>query len=256
MTELVFKSNEGVAVTTSLKVAEIFGKSHEHVVRDLDNLVEKVESVDNQCNPNLATPTKMFEIYFEDVPQPNGGVKSAKRYIMNRDGFTLLVMGYTGKKAMAFKLEYIAAFNAMEKAIKEQAKPKSQLEILVESAQALLEQSRRMDKIESRLDAMEQERKENTKLLLAVSISQNELPKQSIRNKIRELVNKYSSAMNIKQGDVWHSVYNQLYYLFNISVNSYKRKKKESNLDVAERIGFIDKIYDIISNMVREAKIA
>ena len=245
MTDLVFKSNEGVAVTTSLKVAETFGKSHDNVLRDIRKALSG-GVLKNEETPMFEESTYINEQNGQEYPM----------FIMNRDGFTLLAMGFTGKKAMQFKIEYIAAFNAMEKTLKEQVKPISQLEILVESAQALLEQSRRMDKIESRLDAMEQERKENTKLLLAVSVSQNELPTQSIRNKIRELVNKYSSVKNINQSDVWHSVYKQLYYLFNISINNYKRKKKESNLDVAERIGFIDKIYDIISNMVREAQIA
>ena len=241
MTELVFKSDGGVVVTTSLKVAETFGKDHSRVLRDIREL---------SCSEGFRQGN------FAESSYVNNQNKEMPMVVMSKDGFTLLAMGYTGKKAMVFKESYIAAFNEMEEKLKEKTKPKSQLEILVESAQALLEQSRRMDKIESRLDAMEQERKENTKLLLAVSISQNELPTQSIRNKIRELVNKYSSVKNINQSDVWHSVYKQLYYLFNISINNYKRKKKESNLDVAERIGFIDKIYDIISNMVREAQIA
>lgn len=72
---------------------------------------------------------------------------------------------------MRFKLDYIAAFNAMEKALKEKLKPLSQLEILVQSAQALLEQSKRIENVEKRLDAMEQEREENGKLLLAVAVS-------------------------------------------------------------------------------------
>lgn len=241
MTELVFKSDGGVVVTTSLKVAETFGKDHSRVLRDIREL---------SCSEGFRQGN------FAESSYVNNQNKEMPMVVMSKDGFTLLAMGYTGKKAMVFKESYIAAFNEMEEKLKEKTKPKSQLEILVESAQALLEQSRRMDRIESRLDAMEQERKENTKLLLAVSISQNELPTQSIRNKIRELVNKYSSVKNINQSDVWHSVYKQLYYLFNISINNYKRKKKESNLDVAERIGFIDKIYDIISNMVREAQIA
>lgn len=71
-------------------------------------------------------------------------------------------MGFTGKKALKFKLDYIAAFNAMEKALKEQKKPLSQLEILVQSAQALLEQSMRIDNVEKRLDAIEQERDDFT----------------------------------------------------------------------------------------------
>lgn len=241
MTDLVFKNNEGVAVTTSLKVAETFGKDHSRVLRDIREL---------SCSEGFRQGN------FAESSYINNQNKEMPMIVMSKDGFILLAMGYTGKKAMAFKESYIAAFNAMEKELKEQAKPKTQLEILVESAQALLEQSRRMDKIESRLDAMEQEREENTKLLLAVSVSQNELPNQSLRDKARELVNQYATSMNIKQQDVWHKVYKQLYYLFHISINSYKKKKKESNLDVAERIGFIDKIYDIVSNMVREAKIA
>lgn len=228
-------------MTTSLKVAETFGKDHSRVLRDIREL---------SCSEGFRQGN------FAESSYINNQNKEMPMIVMSKDGFILLAMGYTGKKAMAFKESYIAAFNAMEKELKEQAKPKTQLEILVESAQALLEQSRRMDKIESRLDAMEQEREENTKLLLAVSVSQNELPNQSLRDKARELVNQYATSMNIKQQDVWHKVYKQLYYLFHISINSYKKKKKESNLDVAERIGFIDKIYDIVSNMVREARIA
>lgn len=148
-------------------------------------------------------------------------------------------------------------FIACENKLKEQAKPKSHLEILVESAQALLEQSRRLDKVESRLAAMEQEREENTKLLLSVSVSQNELPTQTLRSKIIQLVNKYASSMNLRQDAVWHKIYEQLYYLFRISINNYKKlHKKERKLDIAERNNLLDKIYDIISNMVREAQIA
>ena len=61
----------------------------------------------------------MFEAFYEDVPQPNGGTKKAKYYLMNRDGFTLLAMGFTGEKALKFKLAYIEAFNLMEEEIKQ-----------------------------------------------------------------------------------------------------------------------------------------
>ena len=245
MAELVFKNNEGVAVTTSLQVANKFGKDHRHV---LDSIRKTIEgSADFSAHPMFEETTYINEQNGQEYPM----------FLMNRDGFTLLAMGFNGKKAMQFKIEYISAFNEMERLLKEQVKPKSQLEILVESAQALLEQSRRLDKIESRLDMMDKEREENTQLLLASSTSQNELPKQSLRDKIRELVNRYSSAMNIHQSDVWHKIYKQLYYLFHISINNYKKlHKKETNLDIAERNNFLDKIYDIASNLVREAKIA
>lgn len=114
-TNLVFRNESGLAVTTSALVAETFGKEQFTVVRDIDNLVSKLYQIENQCTTKLYGHQQMFEPFFEDVQQPNGGVKPAKRYYMNRDGFTLLVMGYTGQKALEFKLRYIAAFNAMEK---------------------------------------------------------------------------------------------------------------------------------------------
>lgn len=117
--ELVFRNVIGGAVTTSFLVAETFEKEHSHVVRDINNLIEKLQIIENQCPPKSNGSQQMFEAYYEDVPQPNGGVKSAKRYFMNKDGFTLLVMGYTGQKALEFKLKYIAAFNAMENELKQ-----------------------------------------------------------------------------------------------------------------------------------------
>lgn len=197
------------------------------------------------------------EGYFADssieTPQPNGGVRHSRVVVMNRDGFTLLVMGFTGKKALTFKLEYIAAFNAMEKALKEQQKPLSQLEILVQSAQALLEQSRRIENVEKRIEAMEQEREENGKLLLAVALSSEKVPEMTLRGKVRQLVNRYASATNTKQQDVWHKIYEQLYILYSVSIREYKKGKKENLLDVAERNNLLDKMYAIISNLVREA---
>ena len=113
MNELVFLGQEtGQAVTSSRKVAEVFEKLHPDVVRAIDNLVKKMQNIDNQCNAKL--DGHLFEAFYEDVPQPNGGTKKAKYYLMNRDGFTLLAMGVTGESAIKLKLAYIEAFNLME----------------------------------------------------------------------------------------------------------------------------------------------
>lgn len=248
MNELVFKGQNDQVLTSSLLVAEKFGKEHSNVLKAIDALASKMP--ENQC-----------KVYFDDtsieMQQPNGGIRYSRVVVMNRDGFSLLVMGFTGEKALKFKLEYIAAFNAMEKALRKQQKPLSQLEILVQSAQALLEQSKRIDNVEKRLDVMEQEREENGKLLLAVSVSSEKVPELSLRDKIRQLVNKYASATNTRQQDVWHKVYEQLYYLYHISIGNYKKKfKGETKLEIAERNNILDKIYAIISNMYREYRAA
>lgn len=117
MNDLVFKGANNQALTNSLLVAEKFDKNHSDVVRSIDNLLEKTYDADFQCDAKMRAH-KMFSSYMEDVPQPNGGMKPAKRYVMNRDGFTLLAMGFTGTKAFQFKIDYISAFNQMEETIK------------------------------------------------------------------------------------------------------------------------------------------
>ncbi len=106
MDELVIMHDEKV-VTTSLKVAEIFEKEHRDVMKSIRNLTAQ----------NFAVK-KMFveESYL------NSRNQQQPMFYMNRDGFTLLAMGFTGSKAMEFKLKYIDAFNQMEKQIKEETK--------------------------------------------------------------------------------------------------------------------------------------
>lgn len=253
--ELVFKGENSQALTNSLLVAEKFGKTHEHVVRDIDNLLEKVQDVDNQCNPNLDAPQTMFELYYEDVPQPNGGFKRAKRYVMNRDGFTLLAMGFTGKRAMKFKLDYIAAFNAMESELR---KPKQMTlsEQLLMQAQFNVEQEKRISAVEQRLDNMDKEREENGRLLLEAKLSDVPTPQQSVRSRINELVCEYARATNTAHRDVWNTIYKKLKYLYHISINSYKKVKPiETKLDVVERIGALENVLSIISEMINDFKV-
>ena len=95
--------HEQQAVTTSLVLAEVFEKKHQHVLRDIDAL----KDVSN------------FGQMFFESDEPDSYGRNRRIYFMNRDGFTLIAMGYTGSKAMEFKLKYIDAFNKMEKRIKE-----------------------------------------------------------------------------------------------------------------------------------------
>ena len=96
--------HSGRPATTSLEVAKFFGKRHDHVLRDIDALLSQLP--ENSLQPNFG------ETYQEqETPL---GVKQVRVFILYRDGFMLLVMGYTGKKALSMKLAYIEAFNRME----------------------------------------------------------------------------------------------------------------------------------------------
>lgn len=248
MNELVFKGQNGQVLTNSLLVAEKFCKEPNDVVRSIDNLLQ---NADNECDAKVRD---MFVEYTEDVPQPNGGVKSARRFIMNRDGFTLLAMGFTGKKALKFKLEYIEAFNTMEEALKRHL---SSAQMFAMQANINLEYEKRIENVENEIAAMKKEREENGKLLLSLSLSPEVIPQLSIRDNIRQLVNRYSEATNTATRDVYHKIYNQLYYLYHISINNYKKvRRDESKLEIAERNHFLDKVFNIASNLVREANIS
>ena len=92
------------AMTTSLMVAEVFHKRHDHVLRDIQNL---------DCS------TEFRLLNFGESSYQNEQNKKQPMYYMTKDGFTFLVMGYRGKKAAEFKEAYISAFNKMEKFITE-----------------------------------------------------------------------------------------------------------------------------------------
>jgi anti-repressor protein len=123
MNELVHIDNQQV-VTDSRSVAEHFGKRHDHVMRDIEAYKKDV--------PN-------FGEMFHETTMPDSYGRQQKAYLMNRDGFSLLVMGFTGKVALEWKLKYIDAFNAMEKAIKTpQLTPSEQMARGLIAAQKLL----------------------------------------------------------------------------------------------------------------------
>lgn len=96
--------NQVTALSTD--VAQFFGKLHTHVLRDIENLLNKLPPA-RQTN---------FGLCFENSELQNS--KPLKRYRMTRDGFTLLVMGWTGEKALQFKLAWLDAFNAMEEELR------------------------------------------------------------------------------------------------------------------------------------------
>lgn len=112
MNELVTVYNHQL-VTDSRQVADRFGKSHRHVLDAIRNLEKGM--------PKIGQTPMFYETTY--VNEQNG--QTYPMYLMNRDGFSLLVMGFTGKAALEWKLKFLEAFNAMEKEIrKQQAVPK------------------------------------------------------------------------------------------------------------------------------------
>lgn len=240
--ELVFKGENSQALTNSLLVAEKFGKEHRNVLQAIRDIIGYAE--------NSAYPQMFIESTYYN--QQNG--QDYPLFVMNRDGFTLLAMGFTGKRAMKFKLDYIAAFNAMESELR---KPKQMTlsEQLLMQAQFNVEQEKRISAVEQRLNDMDKEREENERLLLEAKLSDTPTPQQSVRSRINELVCEYARATNTAHRDVWNTIYKKLKYLYHISINSYKKvKPTETKLDVVERIGSLENVLSIIFEMINDFK--
>lgn len=102
LVELKRISKTEMTVVSSLDVAETFEKRHADILRDIENL---------KCSKEFTERNFALSSYKDSSGKNN------KEYLITRDGFTILVMGYTGEKAMRFKEAYIKQFNAMEKAL-------------------------------------------------------------------------------------------------------------------------------------------
>ena len=102
MNEVVITNTNGKLTVSSLQIAESFEKQHKDVIKSIDFLIKE-------------TSAKNFANLFIESSYTDSYGRHQKCYELTRDGFSLLVMGFTGKKALEWKLKYIEAFNLMEK---------------------------------------------------------------------------------------------------------------------------------------------
>ena len=130
------KEYEGQPVVSSREVANNFEKEHRNVLRDVENIVKE------GCS-NLSRP-----LFIESKYQHPQNKQYYKEYLLTRDGFSLLVMGFTGAKALQWKLKYIEAFNKMEQYIKEQNKPSYMIDDRVKRAEKWIEEEKERQQLQ------------------------------------------------------------------------------------------------------------
>lgn len=142
MTDIILSTQNGEPVASSRQIAESFGKEHKHVLTAIRQIL---------VAENSATK------FFHETAFDYRGQKFPE-YLMNRDGFTLLAMGFTGKAALEWKLKYIQAFNEMEKKLA--TRSTSQLQDLSPELQYLIklerqqnQQAKQLEQVNDRLDA-------------------------------------------------------------------------------------------------------
>ena len=113
-----FEQQNNQVFCTSLDVAKVFDKEHKNILRDIENILNDLREIgDLQCNLN-------FELSFKvrKIQGFKGRERKYQYYNLTRDGFSLLAMGFTGKKAMKWKMSFLNAFNQMERSLYNQFK--------------------------------------------------------------------------------------------------------------------------------------
>lgn len=183
MNNLVIMKNQQ-AVTSSLQVAESFEKEHKNVLRDINALdLDRLN----------------FEQMFLEGVEPDSYGRDRKVIYMNRDGFTLLAMGFTGKKALNFKLKYIEAFNQMENSIKTQLElpttPQGMLKLVLENVN---DSNEKVEELGTRLTDLEQ----NT----PVAPGDYNYISRRISQRVREVGRGYGDLTQKQRGELFKDI--------------------------------------------------
>ena len=138
MENLITKTEDGKLVVSSRRVADDFKKRHSDVIEKIQQLIKAEKSV--------------MSMFIESSYKAGTG-KNYKEYLLTRDGFSLLVMGFNGREALEWKLKYIEAFNAMERKLKEISKPDSyMIDDPIERAKRWIEEREQYNKVAAELE--------------------------------------------------------------------------------------------------------
>lgn len=165
------ENHDGKLVVTSRRVAEDFEKEHRSVLKSIDDIKEQMGVAQNHA-----------DLFIETEYQHDQNKQKYREYLITRDGFSLLVMGFTGAKALEWKLKYIEAFNRMENHIKEQQAPKCLEDVMIQS---LLE----MKAVKQQLNAV------NEKVLIA------DQKAEAVQNDLQSMRDVYSLNPNSWRAD-------------------------------------------------------
>ncbi|MFG5562682.1 Rha family transcriptional regulator [Enterococcus sp. DIV1444a] len=204
MTNLVIMKDQQ-AVTSSLQVAETFGKEHRAVLKAIDDLKEGLAQ-------------KYADLFCEDTyihPQN----KQAYRVVyMNRDGFTLAVLGFNNtQKVLEFKLKYIEAFNQMEKEIQQPKLPTSKRELAMLALSANEETNERVDVIEKEVADL----KDNQK----IGADDYSYLSRRVHQRVAEVARGFGKITKEQRGKLYKDINSGIKQITGVGTRSQLREK-------------------------------
>ena len=135
-------------------------------------------------------------------------------------------------------------------------KPMTTAQMFALQAQALLEIEQRQNEQDERIRRLEENQRENEAALKAIPFEDVTLPELPERQQINQLARLYAGSTGVNYREVWNKVYQELYYRYSISIRAHKKNLGETSyLDVAERIGCLDKIKNILNHLISKLEL-
>ena len=175
------ENKNGVAVVSSRVVAKDFGKRHDHVLRGIEEIMS-----------NEGVPQNWGDLFIESQYQHPQNKQWYKEYLLTRDGFSLLVMGFTGKEALQWKLKYIEAFNKMEEMIKNQMVVQLDSYMIadpLERARKWIEEEQERQRLALENKKLEKDNKHKEEVIEGITET---LDKPTLRSRINQII-KYGT---------------------------------------------------------------
>ena len=135
-------------------------------------------------------------------------------------------------------------------------KPMTTAQMFALQAQALLEIEQRQIEQDERIRRLEENQRENEAALKAIPFEDVTLPELPERQQINQLARLYAGSTGVNFREVWNKIYQELYYRYSISIRAHKKNLGETSyLDVAERIGCLDKIKNILNHLISKLEL-
>lgn len=220
MNQLVVMKNRQ-AVTSTTSVAENFEREHHNVLKSVESLKKDVVNFN--------------EMFFE-TSEPDSYGRERKVYLMNRDGFTLLAMGFTGKRAMEFKLKYIEAFNEMER----QLRPQSIEDLIIMQAQSMKEIREKVEQQDKQLETVNH-RLDNIDKVDTIG---------DLQQRLNAMVRRFAQQEGVAFGVAWkefRNAYNTAYRTnLKAKINNYKEKHGLKSLTMPQFLSLTNSLQDAI----------
>ncbi len=247
---------DGHVMTTSLHIAHDFERNHRHVLETIKKL---------QCSEEFREPNFRLSSYVSEQGKPQ------PMYNLTRDGFTFLVMGFTGSKAAAWKEKYIRAFNLMEEKLKEQSRSglalvkadntalslfnaiKRQhdetgqlIEMTIQTFQTATEAKNTADEALAQIREMKEQQQAVIDSLTEIPEPSVEAPVETTRVKLIKVVDSIVKLGGMDHQAVWRVLYRELTLRCHFDVGARQRfAPKKTKLQIVEEAGQMENLYAI-----------